>query len=415
MHESNLSPCGRCDLIVPSRIVFGSGERTRVGALASELASTAIVIDGRNDGAHTLWSLDDVRSLLAASGVEVVAFERITREPRVADVDAITSRYRAASEESPRPSLVVIGLGGGSAIDVAKAVAAMLPQTRTAPPSVKAFLEGVGTGATLQAAPFPVLAMPTTAGTGAEATRNAVLSSSPSDATPFKKSLRDDRLMPRVVLIDPELTLSCPREVTASSGLDALTQLIESCVTRRSQVATRLLATRGCALAVRALTQLVDHPSDLAAREAMAEAAFLSGICLTNAGLGMAHGVAPALGMHAGVAHGVACAMLLATSIRTNASVAAHDYATLAHALAGTSGVDSPHTVFPTDTEAVAFLIETVETLTARWQILPRLRDVGVTRDQIPAIVADSFGSSMKGNPRELTPDTLTPLLEKNW
>ncbi|MGL4943195.1 MAG: iron-containing alcohol dehydrogenase [Thermoguttaceae bacterium] len=389
------------DLIIPSRVVFGSSRRERIGTLTAELGKTAIIIDGRNDAAQATWPADEVCKLFAAAGVEIVGTERVSREPQVADIDAITSRYRTARSGS----LVLVGIGGGSAIDVAKAVAAMLPQTTN---SVLDYLEGVGTGATLEAAPLPILAVPTTAGTGAEATRNAVIASSDNMDAKFKKSLRDDRLMPRTVLIDPELSLSCPMMVTACSGLDALTQLVESFVAKRRQKVTSAMAAHGAWLAINALADLAAKPDDISARESMAEAAFLSGICLTNAGLGMAHGVAPALGMHAGISHGAACAAMLAATIRTNAVVCPELYAELARAVF----IDAQSR---SDASVVARLIDCVERLVAAWSLPNRLRDLGVRREQLPNIAADSFGSSMKANPRDLTVTELNEILAEIW
>jgi alcohol dehydrogenase class IV len=268
--------------------------------------------------------------------------------------------------------------------------------------TVKDFLEGVGKGLKLKEPPLPLLAMPTTAGTGTEATKNAVIS---SYDPPFKKSLRDARMVPRIALVDPELTVSTPPEITAASGMDAITQLFESYVTRKRQPITCALATQGLEMALPAICQAVDQGDCRWARERMAHAAMLSGICLANAGLGMAHGVAPALGVHARVPHGKACALMLPVTLNTNAEVCRAAYAELGRKLL-------PMDPSAGEEEIVKKLIDHVETLCRKIGVPMRLSEVGVSREQIPDLVAGSRGNSMRGNPREISDEELTQLLE---
>ena len=248
---------------------------------------------------------------------------------------------------------------------------------------------------------MPVLAMPITAGTGAEATKNAVIS---SYDPPFKKSLRDDRMVPRIALVDPELTVTVPPEVTAASGMDAITQLIESYISRKAQPIPQALCVQGLRMAVSAIAEAVENPASRPAREAMSHAALLSGMALANSGLGMAHGVAPALGTHCFVPHGAACALMLPTALRINSKARQKELALLAHAALGKSWA-SPE-------EAVEALIEKIEGLCDRVGTPRRLSDVGVKAKQIPALVKSSRGSSMSGNPVELSDDELTTILE---
>jgi alcohol dehydrogenase class IV len=243
--------------------------------------------------------------------------------------------------------------------------------------------------------------MPSTAGTGAEATKNAVIS---SYDPPFKKSLRDDRLMPRIALVDPELTVTVPPAVTAAGGMDAITQLIESYVSRKWRQIPRALAVQGLRMAVPAIVEAVEHGDSRAAREAMAHAALLSGMALANSGLGMAHGVAAALGTHCHVPHGVACAMMLPSAIRTNLEVCQAEFARLGHLLfRGNLGAPG---------DAAAAFAEEIEKLCNRLPVPRRLSQVGVTAEQIPALVQSSHGTSMSGNPRELADAELTSILE---
>lgn len=383
------------DLLVPPRIVFGWGRRREVGALGRLLGRRAFVVDGLPP-AIAEGVTGEIAGLLKAEGVESVALASLLHEPEVDDVDRVAALVRAhgAGEGD-----FLLGVGGGAAMDLAKATAAMA--TNRGSVTVKDYLEGVGCGLKIDRPPLPVLAMPSTAGTGAEATKNAVISCyDPA----FKKSLRDDRLMPRIALVDPELSATVPPNVTAASGMDAITQLIESYVSRRWQPITRALAEQGLKLAVPAIVEAVENGSSRPAREAMAHAALLSGIALANAGLGMAHGVAPALGTLARVPHGAACALMLPAAIRANMEVCQAEFARLGHIVYGRSP--------KRPVEAAEAFCAEIEGLCERVGVPRRLSDVGVGRDLIPAIVKSSRGASMSGNPRELSDAELAAILE---
>ena len=200
------------------------GRRREAGRWARTLGRRAWLVCGRRwDPTGRLMA--EIADSLRAEGVEPVPVATLSHEPEVADVDQVTAELRG---RDPAEGDFLLAIGGGAAIDLAKAAAAMA--TNREGPTVKDYLEGVGRGLTVLHPPLPVLAMPTTAGTGAEATRNAVIS---CYDPPFKKSLRDDRLMPRIALVDPELTVTAPPDVTAASGMDAITQLIESYVSKK--------------------------------------------------------------------------------------------------------------------------------------------------------------------------------------
>lgn len=387
---------GTYEFFIPGRIVFGWGRRQEVGRLAAQLGRRATVIYGTQTLAQR-GLLDDLADQLCQANVGILRMELIDHEPAVADVDRLASLLR---EHRVGQGDFLLALGGGAAIDLAKAVAAMTVQPTAA--SVQDYLEGVGRGLQLTESPLPVLAMPTTAGTGAEATKNAVIS---SYDPPFKRSLRDDRLLPRVALVDPELTVSVPREVTAASGMDAITQLLESYISRRARPIPQALCVQGLQLAWPALPVAFRDGSDRSARSRMAHASLLSGMALANSGLGLAHGVAAALGVHARVPHGLACAMMLPTALRVNAQVRQTELAELAQMLLPLSGV-------PSAQAAVQGLIEAAEQMCADLGLPRRLSEVGVRREQIASIVRDSYGSSMSANPREVSASELTALLE---
>lgn len=391
------------ELLAPRRIVFGWGRRNEVGALAATLGKRAFLVSG----SRTLdqnGQLDSVESTLRSAGIETVRLATISREPEVSDVDSATAKLL---EQNPDGESFLLAVGGGSAIDLAKAVAAMA--TNRHGHAVADFLEGVGRGLSLERAPLPVMALPTTGGTGSEATKNAVISS--YDPL-FKKSLRDDRMVPAIVLVDPELAITLPPEITAQTGMDAITQLIESYLSRKSQPIPDALCLQGLELALSgdveqtAIVQAVEQPDSRAARETMAHAALLSGIALANSGLGMAHGVAAALGVHARVPHGLACAVMLPAALRVNREVRAEKLERLAMTCLADKNV--PRT---TPGRIDAFLSH-VEAVSERIGIPRHLSQIGVTADQIPAIATSSRGSSMSGNPRELSDTEIVDLLK---
>jgi alcohol dehydrogenase class IV len=243
--------------------------------------------------------------------------------------------------------------------------------------------------------------MPTTGGTGAEATKNAVIS---VEDPPVKKSLRSPLMVPRVVLVDPELAVSVSPQTTAWTGMDAITQLIESYLCRFAKPIPQALALPGLQLALPMVREAVRNGRSRPAREAMAQAALLSGMALANSGLGIAHGVAAALGVHAEVPHGLACAMMLPVALRVNRDVAEKPLAELARA-ALPVGMAS-------DSAATLKLIDAIDALCADLKVPTKLSQVGVKPEQLDDLVQGSRGNSMNGNPRQLTDAELRKILE---
>ena len=380
------------DFLAPSRIVFGWGRRREAGVWGRTLGRRAFLVCGLPPEIAQRVT-GEIAAALAAEGVASVPLATLLHEPEVDDVDRTA---QAARDMGAAQGDFLLALGGGAAIDLAKATAAMATSRES--PTVKDYLEGVGRGLKIAQSPLPVLAMPSTAGTGAEATKNAVIS---SYDPPFKKSLRDDRLVPRIALVDPELSVTVPPNVTAASGMDAITQLIESYVSRKWRPIPRALAVQGLKMAAPAIVEAVENGASRPAREAMSHAALLSGMALANSGLGMAHGVASALGTQCRIPHGVACAIMLPAAIRANMEVCRREFGELHSVLFG--GTDSA--------DGLAFLHE-IEKLCDRVGTPRRLSEVGVVLEQIPAIVQGSRGSSMSGNPRDLTDAELTTILE---
>jgi hypothetical protein len=293
-------------LLVPPRILFGRGEAARAASLAAGFSPGAFLVHGR-DPARALWLVRD----LQAAGVAVTPFA-CPREPDLPLLEAALSAARASGAG------VVLGLGGGAAVDLAKAVAALAPGQGAA----LDHLEGVGRALPLTAAPLPFIALPTTAGTGSEATKNAVI-----DVPEHRRkvSLRDDRMLARVAIVDPALTDGCPRAVTLASGLDALTQVIEPYLCLRSNPATDALARAAIPQGAAALVRLMDG-EDPDARDAMAWVSLAGGIALANAGLGAVHALAGVIGGRTGAAHGAICGTLLPFVLQANARALPPDH-----------------------------------------------------------------------------------------
>lgn len=388
----------------PRQIVFGWGRRSELGTLAANLGRRAFLVSGSRTLERT-GVIDQLVGLLDTAGLDVLGFPVDSREPEVRDVDQLVSALRALN---PTPTDIVIAIGGGSTIDLAKAAAALA--TNRQGESVEEFLEGVGRGLQITIPPLDLIAVPSTAGTGAEATKNAVISSnsdsSNASVRPYKKSLRSDLMVPRLVIVDPELTVSLPATTTAYTGMDAITQLIESYISRKAAPLPSALCRQGLQLAIPALAAAVADGSRREPREAMAHAALLSGMALANSGLGLAHGVAAALGVTCQVPHGLACAMLLPVALRFNREVSRTQLAELEAMLNPASLGDS---------QTADQFIDRIEQLCREVRIPARLRDIGVRQDQLPLLIPGSRGNSMSCNPRDVSDEELRNLLEQLW
>ncbi|MBX9679277.1 MAG: iron-containing alcohol dehydrogenase [Gemmataceae bacterium] len=385
------------DFISPHQVRFGWGRRAEVGELAASLGRRAMLVVGSR-ALERQGTIDELTTYLQKAGLETRVLARIDHEPEVRDVDAAAAKW--AEMGGVQAGDLAVGIGGGSAIDLAKAAAAIAAHRDQG--SVIDFLEGVGKGKTLTRPIPPILAIPTTAGTGTEATKNAVIS---SYDPPFKKSLRHERMTPSAVLIDPELTVGLPPAVTAQSGMDAITQLLESYLSRRAKPIPQALCIQGLELALPALPRAFADGADRSPREAMAHAAFLSGLALANSGLGLAHGVAAALGVHALAPHGLACAVMLPVALRVNRSVRQRELADLARRLL-------PRT-FDSDEHAIDAFLDHLRTLNDMLGIPRKLSALGVRREQIFELAESSRGNSMAGNPRDVSEDELAELLEE--
>src|SRR3954452_22625566 len=364
----------RFEFTTVPRIVFGSGTGSSVAAAVREYGSKILLVRGR--------SAARAAGLVASLEAEKLSISEfaIEGEPTVA---IVREGARAAKGQD-----CVIGLGGGSVIDAAKAIAALAPNSG----EPLDYMEVVGKGSLLERNPLPFVAMPTTAGTGAEVTRNAVIGS-PEHGV--KASLRSPHLLAKIAVIDPDFTMQLPPEVTAYTGLDALTQLIEPYTSCRANVFTDGLCLDGIGRASAAIRTVYHQPQNTLARESMCYSSLLSGLALSNSGLGVVHGFAAPLGGMLKAHHGALCAAVLPHALDVNIRAVRRRladselmarYQRVAQVLTGK------------DTARADGAVSWVNELCQELAIQP-LRAHGLTKEQIPALVDQaSRASSMKAN-----------------
>lgn len=372
-----------------NRIIFGAGRLNELDALIEKDAKHLLLVRGASSDA-----IPRVRAILSSRRVSVMEFE-VRGEPTI---EVLREGLKAA-----RGCDVVITLGGGSVIDAGKAISALV----TNPGEVFDYLEVIGKGQPLLHAPLPHIAIPTTAGTGAEVTRNAVLESTEHRV---KVSLRSPLMLPRAALVDPELTYSLPPAVTASSGLDALTQLVEPFVSVKANPLTDAICREGLAQASRSLRRAYEDGADNQARAGMSIASLFGGLALANAALGAVHGFAGPLGGMLHAPHGAICARFLPLVMEANIRAlesrqpdhrALARYREIAQILTGEEDA-SVH-------DGVRWARELVDDLN-----IPRLSSYGITPQEFPAVVEKTQkASSSKGNPVPLTAGELTAILEQ--
>jgi len=381
-------------LKAPAQIVFGHGSLKQAGELARNRCRPegggGLALVCCSGSVHQATALETLESALRTAGFKPVRLSGLHGEP---EPETVNNAVQTARRIQP---VLLAALGGGSVIDTAKAVAALTVNDG----AVEEYLEAIGTGRTLTKPPLPLLAIPTTAGTGAEMTKNAVLVSYTGG---WKKSFRDDRMIPRAVILDPDLTLTVPPDVTAWTGMDALTQLLESTISARRTPAVSALAAEALRGTPEALETLLDRPDDRPARAQMLKASTISGLCLANAGLGMAHGIAAALGALHHLPHGLACGRLLPPVMRYNATAAC---AEMQEAFTALLNEASPnHTTLER-----GFL--RLEDLNRKAGIPNGLTGLKLTEEELTTLAEASMGGSMSGNPQPMTPATVLAFLK---
>ena len=373
-----------------SRIIFGQGTVKEVAPMASKMGNCALLVTGRN-----VERAGPLSGSLKNTGMKIVTFS-VSDEPTIElTIEGVELARQNASD-------IVIGMGGGSVIDTAKAIAALLTNSG----DITDYLEVLGRGKPLSCPSAPCIAIPTTAGTGAEVTKNAVLT---SQEHKVKVSLRSLTMLPDLAIVDPELTYSMPPSLTASTGLDALTQVLEPFVSVKSNPLTDIICIEGLKRAARSLHRAFKDGSDTKAREDMAIVSLFGGLTLANSKLGAVHGIAGPIGGMFPVPHGVICARLLPFVVEVNVRVLQRHnsqqyllrYDQVAQVLTGKTNAKAE--------EGIARIHDLCDALD-----IPGLSDFGITEDHFPDLIASSKkASSMKGNPVNLTDEELTEILQK--
>ena len=373
-----------------SRIIFGQGTVKEVAPMASKMGNCALLVTGRN-----VERAGPLSGSLKNTGMKIVTFS-VSDEPTIElTIEGVELARQNASD-------IVIGMGGGSVIDTAKAIAALLTNSG----DIIDYLEVIGRGKPLSCPSAPCIAIPTTAGTGAEVTKNAVLTSKEHKV---KVSLRSPTMLPDLAIVDPELTYSMPPSLTASTGLDALTQVLEPFVSVKSNPLTDAICIEGLKRAARSLHRAFKDGSDTRAREDMSIVSLFGGLTLANSKLGAVHGIAGPMGGMFPVPHGVICARLLPFVVEVNVrALQRHNsqqyllrYDQVAQVLTGKSNAKAE--------EGIARIHDLCDALD-----IPGLSDFGITEDHFSDLIASSKkASSMKGNPVNLTDEELTEILQK--
>lgn len=377
------------EFMTASRIIVERGGLKQVGKLAKSFGQRVLLV-GR-------LASDDTKKAIEILNNEgcIVTSVNVKGEPSVDSINEILELSRKNQCE------VVVAIGGGSVLDSGKTIAALMTNTN----DIMDYLEVIGNGVPVSKKSLPFIAVPTTSGTGAEATKNATILSAPHKV---KVSIRSPYMLPDVVLLDPQLTVSVPKDVTASTGLDALTQVLEPYVSKMANPITDAFAKEGLVRAARSLKKAYDQGDDIDAREDMAIASLFGGISLANAKLGAVHGFAGVLGGMFPIPHGVVCARLLPFVTRKNIEVlnardpqnpAVKRYEDVAQLLTGNPNAKAM--------DGVAWL----EELCKHLDVAP-LSHFGVKEEFFEEIINKSMNaSSMKGNPIDLTFDELKDIL----
>jgi len=378
------------DFLVPARIIFGPGSSGRLGEEASRFGRRVLLVTGRRS-LRLSGMLDRVLAPLEAAKLDVLMFDQVDPEPTL---EVVEKGREVAREQSVD---LVVAAGGGSVLDVGKAIAGLFYEEGT----VREYFEG----RPIERVGLPWIAVPTTAGSGAEATRNSVLTDLVSGR---KQSIRCDWWMARVAVVDPVLTMSMPPRLTAITGMDALTHAIEAYTSRWSHPLTSSLALEAAVLISRNLYSAYQKGSNREAREKMSLASLMAGIALNNARLGAVHGLAHPVGLRYHLPHGLVCGILLPYVMEYNLTIVEEKYARIAFEL----GLVQPGS---SSGEAARRLIHFVKSLRKRLGIPEKLSEVGLRAEDLSLLAEAALPSgSLAANPRAARKDDLLEILKAN-
>jgi alcohol dehydrogenase class IV len=379
------------------KIFFGNGKISELPGIVRTFGKSTVLVTGK----HSFLESFHAQILLSQLDAAGIGYEILTisKEPTVEMIDQAVSRFKDT------PVDAVVGIGGGSVLDAGKAISAMLFKTE----SVEDFLEGVGTR-DHPGTKVPFIAVPTTSGTGSEATKNAVISR--TGVNGFKKSLRHDHFVPDVAIVDPALTMECPVEITVACGMDGFVQLTEAYLSTGANPFTDALAMEGLKAIKTSLVKCVRDGSNTEARTGMAFAALTSGICLANAGLGVIHGFASSLGGMVDIPHGVICGSFMAISNEINVRELRKSHrgqgALKKVAELGSLFLDQ---VGQTDDYYIDGFISTLHQLTLGFK-LPGIKQYGVNEIDLEKICS---ATSVKSNPVQLSHDHLLEIITSRF
>ena len=377
------------------QVLFRIGAVNDLSAIAAGYGSSLVLVTGARSFAASHHA-EHLFDQLTARGV-IIHHVTVAGEPSPALIDEAVSRLKG------RPVSLVAGIGGGSVMDAGKAISAML----TTDGSVTDYLEVVG-NREHPGTKVPFIAVPTTSGTGSEATKNAVISQVGKEG--FKRSLRHDNFVPDLALVDPDLTLHCPQEITAAAGMDCFTQLTEAYLSDKASPMTDALALDGLKAVSRSLIRSYTNGGDIKARSDMSYAALMSGICLANAGLGAVHGLAGTIGALFNIPHGAVCGTLMApaneVNVRELRKMSKQDQALGKYAILGRIFADATG---KSDNYYIDFFIDYLNAVSYRL-CMPKLSSFGLIHGDLETI---SSQSDVKNNPVRLSPAQLAGILEQ--
>jgi len=378
------------------KIFFKNGMITELASLVSRFGKKMLLVTGKNSFLNSINAEKLIQSF-KERGIEYYILS-VPGEPSPDIIDLAVKRFNNVFIN------LVVGIGGGSVLDTGKAISAMMYRNE----SVVDFLEGVGNNEH-PGTKLPFIAIPTTSGTGSEATKNAVISQIGKNG--FKRSLRHDNFVPDVAIVDPELTLHCPRNITSSSGMDCFTQLTESYLSDKSSEYTDALAFEGLRAIKTSLLRSCKDGEDIEARTGMSFAALTSGICLANAGLGAVHGFASSIGGMYDIPHGLICGTLMASAneinVRELRKESTNPVALKKYALLGELFLDEKG---KTDNYYADGFIQYLNKLTDELN-LPGLKKYGIEETDLDLICRNT---EIKNNPVKLTEEDLSEILRSS-
>lgn len=378
-------------IIFNRKLVYGTNTFEQTGTIAKDYGQKALIVTGQQSTKKT-GVLFKLEKILQTNGIEYIIFDKAKPNPTVDIID------EGAEIGRTNNCNLIIGLGGGSALDTAKAISGMI----TNEGSVEEYLEFRKEHKIMTNQPLPMIAIPTTAGTGSEATKNAVIN---SPGLKIKRSIRDDRLVPEVAILDPVLISTAPKDVLAASAMDALTQLIEPFTGKKAQPVIDIIAMDGIKRIGKNLIQFIENPSNHKAGLELLIASYFSGIALANAGLGAVHALSRPFGGLYNLPHGLICAILLPYITEQNWYYNIKKYAQIAKAL----GIEENLS----EEKLASKVYEKIFDMNNLLGIPSDFRRFNIPKKDIEKIIEDAQGGSMRNNPKDFSKEELKELLLK--